>query len=144
MMTPFRIIFLLFILAFLTDSSIAYSQSQVASDPLSAALIRAVERGDLPTVKSLLARGADKEARDEYKRSALACAAEKGHDRIVAFLLQKGANIHALDNAKRPPLFWAEKSVIVRMLLDKGADANARDYITGDGRTVLQMAAHRG
>ncbi|MFH1113810.1 MAG: ankyrin repeat domain-containing protein [Pseudomonadota bacterium] len=78
------------------------------------ALIQAVKRADLAQVHDLLAQGADVKTRDEQGCPALLIAAESD---------------------------YRDRLELVRLLLDKGADVNAKRK---DGWTVLMEAALRG
>ena len=66
-------------------------------------LIKASERGDLPQVKRLLAKGAEVNAKTEFSitaliwpkdgRTALMAASERGHREVVQLLLATGAEV---------------------------------------------------
>ena len=56
----------------------------------------------------------------------------------VGLLLAHGANVHACDAAGTTALFHARTGVVAKMLLDAGADVNARDTF---GRTPLDAYA---
>ena len=58
-------------------------------------LMLAAFGGDLRTVQTLLAQGADVNAPDEDGDTALMLAAFKGHVAIVRLLLDYGADVHA-------------------------------------------------
>ena len=101
-------------------------------------LHEAAADGDIDQVKSLLSRGAEVSAKDDYGQTPLHYAVVKGQKNIVEFLLTKGARIGPKDNAGRTPLHYAAgagqnygrgvgDSDIARLLLDKGANINAED-----------------
>lgn len=100
------------------------------------------------TVRVLLDRGADLEARDEEGQTPLIRAASYGQTDIFRLLLQRGANINARDKNGMTALVAAACECalttmnstydIVRMLLEKGASANSP---TRDGTTALMKAA---
>src|SRR5262245_60384941 len=58
-------------------------------------LIKAVSKGDTPTTRALLARGADVNARDANGRTALMNAAKNGNPTALQPLLTKGADVNA-------------------------------------------------
>src|SRR5262245_35542407 len=61
-------------------------------------LIAAAKRGDAEAVKSLLAKGANVNAKTRYDQTPLMFAAEKGHLEIVRILIEAGADINATDS----------------------------------------------
>src|SRR5262245_12536787 len=58
-------------------------------------LIKAVSKGDTPTTRALLAKGADVQARDANGRTALMNAAKNGNPTALQPLLTKGADVNA-------------------------------------------------
>lgn len=119
------------------------------------ALIDAAARGHSDTVRALLEKGGEVDARDNAGRTALTDAALGGYTDTVRLLLEKGANVNTSDNEGWTPLFWAafsRRSDTVRLLLEKGADVNAKNkyednalihaaYI-GDTDTVTVLLDH--
>jgi len=109
------------------------------------ALFRALREGNIETVKALLAKGADINAKDRYGETAL--IREIGGWRnieTVKTLLAEGADINAKDASGRTALMHAAeygKIEKVKILLAKGADVNAKD---ASGRTALICAASSG
>lgn len=107
-------------------------------------LISAAARGYTNTVRALLEKGGEVDARDNAGRTALMVAAFGGYTSTVGLLLEKGANINATDNEGWTPLFWAAFSLrdgTVRFLLEKGADANIKNKHED---TALLHAAYAG
>jgi ankyrin repeat protein len=58
-------------------------------------LLKATEQGNVQRVKSLLAKGADVDAKDAYDRTPLMLSAFGGYTDIAEALIQAGANISA-------------------------------------------------
>lgn len=103
--------------------------------------IRAAKSGNVEKLQVLFK--ADRKvihARDTDGSTALHCAAWKGHRAIVDFLLRAGAALDLHSNNEHwgtTPLHaaaHANQAAIAKMLIDKGADVNARDKA---GRTPL-------
>ena len=130
---------------------------------LSPDLCRTVEQGDVTAVKALLAQGSDVNAKDNNDVTALMHAVQKGNIKIVEILLAKGADVNAKDNdggtalmvaagKVRPEVVQEHKAKsrylvievlgkaypeIIKVLLAKGADFNAKD---NNGRTAMTHA----
>jgi ankyrin repeat protein len=87
-------------------------------------LWEAVRHGDAATVKALLDKGADVNARGRYQMTPLFKAAERGDAGIVRLLLERGADVSVKDTFYgATPLTWAlDKShvEVVRALIEKG------------------------
>ena len=110
-------------------------------------------------VKVLLKRGIFVNAKTCYGETVLHMAAEKFESEIVRELLEKGGDVNAQDDPGQTPLHRAitimaplhraitimaphmaaskDQIEIVRQLIDKGADVDAKD---GNGRTALDIA----
>jgi outer membrane protein assembly factor BamB len=98
---------------------------QVEKAKLTEGLLAAARKGDVATVKSLLAQGADVNGKSAYGATALSFAAEKGHLEVVKVLLQHKADVNIRDKFyKISPLEWALSRPhveIVKALLAAGA-----------------------
>jgi len=104
-------------------------------------LPEAAALGDLAAVQSLLAAGADVDARGGDGATALSAAAARGDKEIVQTLLSQGAALELRDQHGRTALMCAadyRHFDVVQQLVCAGADINARDP---DGRTALMIEA---
>jgi uncharacterized protein len=104
----------------------------------------ACEHQHLHIVKYLLAvPGAadDIHARSSEQETPLHGAAAHGVHSVVQLLLQRGADVNARDINECTPLMDADSLAVVKLLLAAGADATAVD---GVGMTVLQWQARKG
>lgn len=93
-------------------------------------LTLAGSRGNRELVETLLVRGADVDARDEYGRTVLFSAAGRGWDSIVDELLDRGAEADiASDRGERPLQLAVEKGhlSIVERLVKAGVPLRPRD-----------------
>ncbi len=90
------------------------------------ALLDAVMRGDVDMVKTLLARRAHVNAKDEYSgRTPLIMAAATGHTEIVKLLLARGADVTQKDMEGWTALRYAAEydyKEIVSLLMEAGAE----------------------
>ena len=110
---------------------------------LSSLLHHAAGFGTLETMKHLLAKGANVNAKNRRGSTPLHWAI---HDEAkVRLLLAHGAGINAKQGDSRTPLYLAATlgngRNVVRLLLERGADPNLR---TANGRSPLMAAAARG
>jgi len=104
-------------------------------------IIKAAKKGDLATVKALVAmEGSLVDAKDTDGSTPLHCATWKGHVETVAFLLTVGANVNARNHNEHwgtTPLHaaaHANQVAIAKLLLEHGADVNAKDM---NGKTPM-------
>ena len=113
-------------------------------------LMRAADRADLDSVKSLLAEGADVNAKDWLGKTPLlhACVHGSPNPDVVKALLAAGADINVHDKGGTTPLIAAVttargtgQATIIRELLAAGADVNAKD---ASGGTALMQASADG
>jgi Ankyrin repeats (3 copies) len=87
-------------------------------------LINAANNGDLASVKALLAKGADVNAKTSYGWTALICASQHGHLEVVQALLAKGADVNAEQNNGRTALDAATAgghADVIALLVKAGA-----------------------
>jgi len=104
---------------------------------------------DESVTRLLLDHGANVNAKTALEFTPLiVAAAANGTAGVVTLLLDKGADVNAVEAKKVTPLIAAASvgnTAAAKILLDRGADANA--YATGTGQktaTPLMGAAHNG
>ena len=111
-------------------------------------LADAARRGEVETVRSLLAQGADVNGAQGDGMTALHWAAERGDVEIAELLISARANVQAGTRiGAYTPLHIAGKrghAEVARMLLERGADVNARTTNTGSTPLHLAAAAFNG
>lgn len=116
---------------------------------MSDTLIDAATRGDLAQVRTLLASGADANARDAESATALMRAAHAGHLDVVRALVDAGADVNATDlrgwGALAKACYNADLdrgfAGVVAFLIERGADVEAP---IGYGIRPLMLAAGYG
>jgi ankyrin repeat protein len=126
------------------------TMSESVEDKVSASELReAIGAGDIETVSKLLERGVDLNATLEYGPPALVLqeqmtpllwAADCGHADIVKLLLEKGADPNTRDYRGRTALFKAGKNVPMAKMLL--ARGADPNVRDQDGATPLWWAAH--
>jgi len=123
-------------------SSIA---AAVASRPPASPIADAAMRGDVATVRTLIARRADVNAPQGDGMTALHWAADRGDSAMAAELLRAKANVTSRTRiGAYTPLHIASRTgnpAVVRALLSAGSDVKAT---TTSGATALHFAAAAG
>lgn len=123
-------------------SPMAHAQSREDS------LLQAVANNDVGIVRTLLASGANPNARNDRGHPALLVAAIKGSPEIVIALTEKGAlvDLGSKDDGFTPLMAAAAKgdAQIVRMLLVKNAAVDARDDKGGTAMMAAALGGHAG
>ncbi|MCW3097722.1 MAG: ankyrin repeat-containing protein [Chthonomonadaceae bacterium] len=122
-------------------------------------LMQAAQAGHLPLVRLLLARGDNVNASDRFGATALMRACKHGHQAVAYLLIARGANvtaktkpsgftpllmaIHSLEQQDRSEARLVSRGSprLLRMLILKGADVNARDAF---GNSILSYAVIHG
>lgn len=107
-------------------------------------LYKAVEKGSLPHVKLMLARGANLEARNELGNTALWLACAKKYPCIIEELLDNGADVNAVNLKGNPPIYatcQVGPLKIAEMLMIRGADA---EIVNQNGDTLVLIATRNG
>lgn len=92
----------------------------------------ASKQADIAIVKLLLEEGSNIEAKDVDGLTPLLTSLRRDDPSVSRLLIESGANIEAFDTRRRwTPLHWAATSgnnAILRLLLEKHSNINARDY----------------
>jgi hypothetical protein len=107
-------------------------------------LIEAARNNDVQSVKMLIEKGADVNARGDFLGTPLIVASKFGHYESAKELVKAGADIDAKCFLDCTPLLWsAEKGYgeIVKLLLNNGANIEASDI---SGWTALMKATFQG
>jgi ankyrin repeat protein len=111
----------------------------------------AVRKSDVPTVKSLLAKGVNINTKFRYDRMALSFACDRGSVEMVKVLLDAGAEVNARDSFyQADAMEWAVNKghlEIARMLLEKGARNDESILMMGVERnnpTLVKASLDRG
>ena len=103
-----------------------------------------VSAGNLAAVKKFLDQGGNVNLQDEPGMTPLHHAVNadwKGsHLEIIRLLIDRGANVKAIDDTHHTPLHLASNKEAAGLLIDAGADVNAKTKRTGE--TSLFSAAH--
>lgn len=118
------------------DSKILKSQNQRGLYPLHVA----ASSGKPEITEYLIAKGADLNARDNRKRTALLLAAVAGQEKTAKILISKGADVNlSMNNGWSPLHFAASRGFprIVGMLIDNDAEIDTKD---SRGTTPLYWA----
>lgn len=116
--------------------------SLVAQENLDDTLLQAVRDENVESVKSLIAKGANVNAKSSGGNTPLHCAAEYMAIECLGALLSNGADVNARNDKGKTPFMGASNTPkTIGILLDAGADLNVRD---NDGRTALMNAAAGG
>lgn len=104
------------------------------------ALIIAADRGDLKTVKALIAAKADVGATDGNGLTALMAASARGYVEIATLLLDKGADINDANKDGKTALIFAAQTgqlPMVKLLLSRHADPRVMDE---SGKMAIEYA----
>ena len=118
-------------------------------------LVYAVRSNDLDSVKALLAAGADINQVTDYGWSPLLVATQNRYYKLGAYLLEHGADVNLANKGGWTPLYLATDNrnieggdypvrkpdmdhlEYIKLLLDKGANVNARMKDSTETRTVF-------
>ena len=123
------------------DSSINFIDvAALTQDEKNAQLSNAAKAGDVEKVGVLLQAGANIEATDHFRETALMWAAMNGHTAVVVQLIAASANIEATNQFGNTALhFVAQKgqTAVVAQLIEAKANIEATNQF---GRTALYSA----
>lgn len=112
--------------------------------PSDAGLLRAAMEGRAMSVKTLLEKGADIEARLPDGWTPLMLATWNGHTDVVRSLIARGARTEAKTDLNWTPAMiaaWTGHTDIMRILITHNADVEAKDT---NGKNVLMWACQKG
>lgn len=109
----------------------------------------AIEAGDLARVRTLVSQGVDLNAKSPMGFPPLVFAAARQQRDIVRYLLERGALVNARDENGYTALHWAPDrkrhgSEIASLLLDKGAEIDARTDLLGETPLHRAVTAEDG
>jgi ankyrin repeat protein len=114
-----------------TLDTVEYGADDDGKDKAKVSLHTAAEAGNMDTVKSLLERGVDINARGANNETPLDRAAAKGNVNVVRLLIERGAEVDSRDKWGHTPLHWSSvhgRLEVSRALLDHGANVSAREW----------------
>jgi ankyrin repeat protein len=121
------------------------------------ALVFAAREGDLESAKKLIAAGADVNQATEYGWTPLLTAVNNRNYQVAKLLVESGANVNLANKGGWTPLYLATDNrnieggdypvpkpdmdhlELIRLLLEKGADPNARVKDNTLTRTIFTM-----
>jgi len=112
-----------------TLDTVEYRADDDGTHEAKVSLHTAAEEGNIDTVKSLLERGVDVNARNASDQTPLARAATKGYVDVVRLLIERGAEVDSRNKLGWTPLHLSSKYghfEVSRVLLDHGANVSAR------------------
>lgn len=102
-------------------------------------LIVAARKSDVAAVKTLLAKGADVNAKTEYGATPLFYACDRGNAEIVKILIAHGADVNITDKFyKATPIIWAvqrDHAEVVKLLVEKAPQSK---------EMVMNIAVNQG
>ena len=120
-----------------------YHQDSIYLGRKEAKLLGDVNRGDIEAVKEFLDQGGNVNLQDEPGMTPLHHAVNsdwKGKNfEMVKLLIDRGADAKAIDDTHHTPLHLASNKEAAELLIDSGADVNAKTQRTGE--TPLYAAA---
>src|SRR5919106_6111781 len=103
----------------------------------------AARAGDVARVTQALDRGAEINAGNRYKATALFYAADRGHVEVIKLLLDRGADVNALDSFyKFRPLMMAvmnNHTAAASLLLERGSEGANDALIMGVQRKNVPL-----
>ncbi|CAG0912187.1 unnamed protein product, partial [Cyprideis torosa] len=79
------------------------------------------------TAELLIQKGAEVNAKDRRGKTPLLVATENNHHSVVEVLLANGGDLNIANEDERSPLHQAESAETAELLIQKGAEVNAKD-----------------
>ncbi len=114
-------------------------------------LLAATRKSNIELVKSLLAQGADVDAKSPYGATPLFFACDRSNVEIVKLLIEAGANPNIQDTFyKASPLGWASgkgSAEVIRLLVEKGAkevEVAMRFGVNGNHAELVKTTLDKG
>jgi ankyrin len=116
------------------------ARNDYGSTPMSEAAIN----GNVAIIDRLLKAGANVESANDDGQTALMIIARTNNVEGARLLISKGANVNAVEKwREQTPLMWAaaeSQAAMVKELVARGADVNARSYVNNWERQVTAEA----
>ena len=110
-------------------------------------MIGDVSAGNIAAVKEYLDKGGNVNLQDEPGMTPLHHAVNQdwkgSHREMVKLLIDRGADVKAIDDTHHTPLHWASNKETAELLIDAGADVNAKTLSDGRYYIVLVSAQCR-
>ena len=135
--------FLPVLLAFCFLSGCDYHEDSVYLGRKEAELLGYVNSGNIRGVKDFLDKGGNVNLQDEPGMTPLHHAVnsdwKESHLGMIKLLIERGANVNAIDDTHYTPLHMVSNATVAGLLIDAGADVNAKTQRTGE--TPLYAAA---
>ena len=120
-----------------------YHEDSVYLGRKEAELLGYVNSGNIRGVKDFLDKGGNVNLQDEPGMTPLHHAVnsdwKESHLGMIKLLIERGANVNAIDDIHHTPLHMASNATVAGLLIDAGADVNAKTQRTGE--TPLYAAA---
>jgi ankyrin repeat protein len=135
-----------------TDSRYYWVNTKIIDDlkpkelrPGAQDILRAIQKGDIETVKAILAENPDlAKVKDRWGRTPLHIAVDMNKTEIIEYLIRCGADVEATDLCAYTPLFRAidrGKKEAAESLVHQGADVN---HGMEDGFRAIHLASSHG
>lgn len=109
----------------------------VADDVLDEQLLAAAKTGTPQQVEALIQQGAKIEVHNKEGWTPLHVAVTADNQPVVAVLLDKGADVNTTDKYGRTPLMSGQSAEIAKLLIERGANVNARSGLTGGTPLII-------
>jgi ankyrin repeat protein len=120
------------------------------------AFLNAIANKQIETVKRMLEKGVSANTKDDCEYTGLMKAAKNNDTELVNLLLQAGAEVNIKRRSIETALVWAfdddddkgeshrdDNYLLVKSLIDAGADVNVRTYFPEETVTMLAAKSNR-